>query len=370
MKITKAYKTELDPNNKQRTMMARSCGAARYVYNWGLTEWKTWYERGDKPSGMKLCKHFNSVKDEVCPWIREVPYAITESAFRNLYAAFQHFFRRVKNGEKPGYPKFKKRGVNGSFQLRSTRIEDDRVRLTGIGWVRLKERGYIPPTDSGASFGVYATISERAGRWFISVLVGEDIPEPVNGNNGVLGIDLGVKALATCSDGTVFENPRALRQEERKLKRLQRELSRRKKGGQNWRKTKAKIARCHQRIANIRRHAQHQVSHYATAKKKPKTVVLEDLNVSGMVKNRRLAQAISDAGMSELRWQIEYKAQWHGVDVLIADRFYPSSKTCSDCGSVKPQLKLSERRFACPDCGVVIDRDLNAALNLASLAHL
>lgn len=370
MKVLRAYKTELDPNNKQRTKMAHCCGAARYVYNWGLAEWKAWYERGDKPSGMRLCKHFNGIKDEFCPWIREIPYAVTESAFRNLDSAFRHFFRRVKSGEKPGYPKFKKRGANNGFQLRDTKIEDNRVRLTGIGWVRLKEKGYIPTTDSEAKFGVYATISERAGRWFISVLVQEEIPEPINGGNGALGVDLGIKALATCSDGTVFENPRALRKEERKLKRLQRELSRRTRGGKNWHKTKDKITCCHKRIADIRSHAQHQVSHYVTAKARPGTIVLENLNVSGMTKNHCLARAISDVGMYELRRQIEYKAEWYGCGVLIANRFYPSSKTCSECGSIKPQLKLSERRFVCPDCGIIIDRDLNAALNLASLALL
>ena len=150
--------------------MGRCCGAARFAYNWGIAECKAWYERGDKPSAYSLCKRFNSIKDELCPWIREIPYSVTESAFRNLGSAFQHFFRRVKNGdEEVGYPKFKKRGRrHNSFQLRGTKIENDRVRLTRLGWVRLKERNYIPV---GAKYGVYATISERAGRWYISVLV-------------------------------------------------------------------------------------------------------------------------------------------------------------------------------------------------------
>jgi putative transposase len=367
MKILRAYKTELNPNNKQETMFRKCAGTARFVYNWGLAEWKRQYENGGKPSAYSLRGQFNSNKDDECPWIREIPYAVTEAAFQNLGLAFQNFFRRVKNGNKKlGYPRFKKKGHNDSFQLRSTRVEYSRVRLTHIGWVKLKERGYIPISSTG--YGVYATISRKAGRWFISVLVEEEIPDPRNESTLTLGIDFGLKALAVCSDGTVFENPHALQREERKLKRLSKELSRRKKGGQNWKKTKRKIQRCHARIANIRKHALHQVSHYVTAKAKPKTVVLEDLNVRGMLQNRRLSKAISDVGFGELRRQIEYKANWNGIELAFADRFYPSSKTCSECGAIKPLLKLSERTFVCEECGTVIDRDLNAAMNLAALA--
>jgi len=370
MKILRAYKTELNPNNKQKTMFRKCAGTARFVYNWGLAEWKRQYETGEKPSCYGLCKQFNSIKDKECPWIREIPYAVTEAAFYNLGFAFKNFFRRIKSGnDKPGYPQFKKKGQDDSFQLRGTRIEHERVRLTHIGWVRLKERGYIPTTDSGAKFGIYATISRRDGRWFISMQVEEEVPKPESGSISVLGIDFGLKTLAVCSDGTVFENPRALQQEERKLKRLSKELSRRRKGGQNWKKTKRKIQRCHAKIANIRKHALHQVSHHVTAKTKPKTVVLEDLNVSGMLQNRHLSKAVSDVGFYELRRQTEYKARWYGVEVVIADRFYPSSKTCAACGAVKSVLKLSERKYVCEACGAIVDRDLNAALNLAALAE-
>jgi len=368
MKIQRAYKTELDPNNKQCTKMGRYCGASRYVYNWGLVEWKQWYEAGKKPSHFKLCKHFNSIKDDVCPWVREIPYAVTESAFRNLGNAFQHFFRRVKNGDKKvGYPKFKKRGQHNSFQSRNTRIENDRVRLTGIGWVRLKEHRYLPTTDSGVKFGTYATISERAGRWYISVQVEEEIPDPVNGSTLVVGVDFGLKALAVCSDGTVYENPHALREAQRKLGRLQRELDRRTKGGANWRKTKTKIQRQHARIANLRQHVLHDMSHDIIVNKHPAGVAIEDLNVSGMMSNHCLAQAIADARFYELRRQIEYKAKWHGVEVVMVDRWFPSSKTCSRCGCIKDDLTLDDRVFHCEDCGLEIDRDCNAALNLAAI---
>ena len=366
MLIQKAYKTELDPNNEQCTFFKQCAGTARLIYNWGLADRQERYKAEIKTSQYEQRKRFNALKRERFPWIVELPYAIVEKALVDLDAAFQHFFRRVKAGEKPGYPKFKSRKRSPlHFSLRNTKIETDRVRLTGIGWIRLKEDGYIPTIGD---YGTYATISERAGHWFISVLVEEEIEAQPNVDGDVLGIDLGIKSLAVCSDGTVFENPKALSQAERKLKRLQRELSRRTKGGQNWNGTKHKIQRCHYQIACIRKHALHQVSHYITAKAKPRIVVIEDLNVSGMTKNHHLAKAVNDSGMGELRRQIEYKARWYGVEIAIADRWFPSSKMCSECGATNQVLTLSDRTFVCPACGCIIDRDLNAALNLAALA--
>jgi len=348
-------------------MLRRCCGAARYIYNWGLAEWKAWYERGDKPSRYKLCKHFNAVKDDICPWVRELPYAVTESAFANLGLAFDNFFRRVKNGEeKAGYPKFKKRGRVNSFQLRGTKIKHDRVRLTGVGWVRLKERGYIP---TEGTYGIYATVSEIAGRWFISVLVKDNEEQPQNNGDKIIGVDFGLTHLAVCSDGTIFENPAALRQALRRLSRLNRELSRRKKGGKNWVKTKRKLQRAHAKVANIRRHALHQASYSLVFEKRPTLIVLENLNVSGMMKNRHLARAISDVGFYEMRRQIEYKAAWAGTEIAIASRWFPSSKTCSNCGCVKDALSLGDRVFICEHCGFEIDRDLNAAMNLAAFGR-
>jgi len=364
--ILKAYKTELDPNNEQRTFLMRCAGTARFIYNWGLADRQERFKAGIKTSQYDQRQRFNALKREQCPWIVDLPYAIIEKAFADLDAAFQHFFRRVKDGETPGYPKFKSRKRSPlHFSLRNTKIETDQVRLTGIGWVRLKEGGYLP---TEGPYGTYATISERAGHWFISVLVEEEIEVQPNMDGDILGVDLGIKSLAVCSDGTVFENPKALYQAERKLERLQRELSRRTRGRQNWNKTKRQIQRRHYRIANIRKHALHQVSHYVTAKAKPRVIVIEDLNVSGMTQNHHLARAVSDSGISELRRQIEYKARWYGTQVMIADRWFPSSRMCSECGATNKLLTLSDRTFICPACGCIIDRDLNAALNLAALA--
>jgi putative transposase len=366
MQILRAYKTELDPNDRQQTFFRGCAGAARWVYNWALADRKARYEEhGLNTSMYEQSRRLNATKDELAPWLRETPYAVQEKAMRDLDAAFTNFFRRVKHGEKPGYPKFKSKNTSpAKFSLRNAKIEGGRVRLTGIGWIRLKEHGYLPVEGP---YGVYAVVSEQAGRWFVSVLVEREVAEPAQGD-GVLGIDLGVKALATCSDGTVFENPKVLYKAERKLKRLEREKSRRQKGGKNRTKTVRKLQRCHARIANIRKHALHQVSHYVTVRAKPCIVVIEDLNVLGMEQNHHLAKALSDVGMGELRRQIEYKAKWHGVKVVVADRWYPSSKMCSECGATNQVLTLSDRTYVCPACGCILDRDLNAARNLAFLA--
>lgn len=366
--VITAYKTELDPNNEQRGLFVRFAGASRFVFNWALADRKAHYEAtGKGVSEYSQRKRFNAIKRNEFPWVTEIPYAVTEAAFANCKAAFDHFFRRVKVSEKPGYPKFKNRHGRKSFQLRNTKVEVDRVRLTGVGWVRLKERAYIPYGD-GVNYGTYTTVSERAGRWYISILVKEEVEIPDNDSTLVVGIDFGVKTLATLSNGETFENPKHLYKAERKLKRLQRELSRRTKGGQNWKKTKAKVQRAHAKVANCRKHLLHQISHHVTEELRPGTIVLEDLNVKGMVANGHLAKAIHDVSFAELRRQIEYKAERLGIEVIVADRWYGSSRTCSECGWYNHDLTLSDRTFVCQDCGVIIDRDLNAAMNLASLA--
>jgi len=376
MKINRAYKTELNPNNQQRGAFMQHSGAARFVYNWALADRIERYEAGNPTNLYEQKRRFNALKNEQFPWICQTAYCTTEQAFRNLDTAYQNFFRRVKKGaEKPGFPRFRsrKQGI-GSFTMRgSIHIECNRIKLPSardglqIGWVRLKERGYLP-TNGVKVLSV--NISEKAGRWFASVQAEVDIPDPEAGTGEPVGVDFGIKVLAFCSDGMEFERIKPLvKTTERKLKRLQREFARRKRGSKNREKTKRKIARCHAKIANIRKHALHNVSYHVTAKTKPSTVVVEDLNVAGMLKNHCLAKAISDASFGELRRQIEYKGQWYGVDIVTAGRFYPSSKTCSGCGSVKPLLKLSDRTFVCEKCGMVIDRDLNAARNLASLIN-
>jgi len=375
----RAYKSRLELNNKQKSWCNRCAGTTRYVFNWGLAEWQRQYEAYkadntlERPSQYGLSTQFTQAKDELCPWIRDIPYAVTEAAFQRLGLAFKNFFRRVKKGDdKAGYPKFKGRSGCKSFQLKGVKVERDRVYLPNARhlqgqWVRLSQEDYIPV---GAEYGNYATISERAGHWYISILVKDEEDIQADLNPTVIGVDFGIKSLAVLSNGKVFENPKALREAQVKLARLQREVSRREKGSANRKKSVAKLAKAHKRVTDIREHTLHQISDYVTAKCKPSVIVLEDLNVKGMLQNHCLAQAITDVSFAELRRQIEYKAERLGIQVVIADRWFPSSKTCSNCGCVRSDLTLSDRTFICPECGLEIDRDLNAARNLAKYGHL
>lgn len=269
-----------------------------------------------------------------------------------------------------GFPKFKSRknGI-GSFRLTGAiHITETHIKLPRIGWLRLKEHGYIP-TDGIHILSV--TVSESAGRLFVSAQCKTEI-EPAQAIGEPIGIDLGIKELAVTSDGQRFENPKPLKKAQARLQRLQRELSRRKKGGKNREKTRKKVAKVHQRIANIRRDTLHKVTSTIVAKTKldserPSVIVLEDLNVSGMLANHCLAQAISDIGFAEFKRQIEYKVIWYGSELMVADRFFPSSRLCRFCGCINSELKLSDREWTC-DCGAVHDRDLSAAINLKNLA--
>jgi len=325
------------------------------------------YAEGRKTSVLAEKKRLNAIKDDVAPWLRELPYVVLENALRNLDTAYKNFFRRVKTGGAPGFPRFKsrKRGL-GNFTLRgSIHITETHIKLPIIGWVRFWEHGYMPTTKRARLLSV--TISERAGHWEVSLQVEETVPDPSPATGEAVGVDFGLSHLAVASDGRVWDNPTPLRHAQQRLKRIQREVSRRVKGGKNRAKSVRKLARAHRRVANIRKWTLHQISR-DLVKTKPGTIVIEDLNVQGMLTNHCLAQAISDVGFAELRRQITYKATWAGIQVVFADQWYPSSKTCSECGLVNPDLTLADRTFVCPACGVVLDRDLNAARNLKNLA--
>lgn len=367
MQILKAYKTELNPNDTQKRIFMQCCGASRWCYNWGLAAMIEARAQGRKSSVYAEKKRLNAIKDEIAPWLRELSYTVEQDAFERLKVAYENFFRRVKAGEKPGFPKFKSRKNSiGSFNLRGNlHVTETRIKLPVIGWVRIYEHGYMPTAKAVELCSV--TVSERAGHWEASLLVKEEREEPIPATGEPVGVDFGIKILATISDGRVYENPKALRLAQSALKRAQREVSRRVKGSANRRKSVVKLARAHRRVANIRKWALNQISH-DLVKNKPRAIVIEDLNVRGMLANHCLAQAISDVGFAELRRQIEYKAARAGVAVLFADRWYPSSKTCSECGHVKPELTLADREYVCHECGVVLDRDLNAAMNLKKLA--
>lgn len=371
MEIIRGYKVELDINNKQRTLLLQCAGIARWAWNWGLARRIQEYEEtGRSSNAIEQHRQLNALKKTEYPWLYNYSKAIPQESLRNLDKAYQNFFQRVKTGGVPGFPKFKskKRGI-GSFRLTGIiHIKNDKIRLPRIGWLRLKERGYIP-TD-----GIHilsATISEKAGRWFVSIQCRKEI-EVSQATGEPIGVDLGIKTLAVCSNGQRFENPRALKKAQHRLQRRQRELSRRKKGSQNYKKTKVKIAKIYYRIANIRKDTLHKATSIIVAKTKPNderpsVIVVEDLNVIGMLKNHCLAQAIGDASMNEFHRQLGYKAIWNGEELMVAHRFFPSSRLCRHCDSINSELMLSDRMWAC-DCGAILDRDLNAAINLRNLA--
>ena len=368
--IFRAFKTELDLNNQQRSACLRHAGAARFAYNWGLERKMAAYQADKKvPSAIDLHRELNRLKKGELSWMYEISKRAPQEALRDLDQAFQHFFRRVKEKRagksvKVGFPRFKsrKRGV-GSFRLNGAiRIYDCHIQLPRLGILKLKERDYLPVT------GVHilsATVSEKAGRWFVSVQVEMEIPDPEPVEKPVAGVDLGINRLAQVSDGTCFENPRALKKSLTRLKRLQRRVSRRKPGSANRQKAVQQLAKAHYRVANIRKDSLHQATTWLARNKS--AIVLEDLHVKGMLKNRRVAQAIADVGLYEFRRQLQYKGQWYGCEVFLADRFFPSSKRCSSCGSIKDNLSLSERTYRCENCGRVINRDWNAAINLEQL---
>ena len=372
MRVLRAFKTELDLNHAQKTACARHAGAARYAYNWGLARKIEAYQAGQKvPTAIDLHRELNALKKTELAWMYAVSKCAPQEALRNLDQAYAHFFRRVKEKHAGkniavGFPHFKsKKNGLGSFRLTGAiHVFEKAIQLPRLGVLRLKERGYLPTEDLHI---LNATVSERAGRWFVSVQVEMEIPDPEPVEKGVAGVDLGILHLATVSDGNWVDNPRALKQGLMKIKRLQRRVSRRQKGSANRQKAVQQLAQAHWRVANIRKDALHQTTSWLAKTKS--AIVLEDLNVSGMLKNHHLAQAIADVGLYEFRRQMSYKGEWYGCEVLVADRYYPSSKRCSRCGQVKPDLTLNEREYHCAYCGLVIDRDLNAAINLEQLLY-
>lgn len=365
-----SHRIALDPNDRQVTYFARACGTARFAYNWALAEWQRQYQaRKDDPtlpvpSEAALRRQLNAIKAEQFPWMADVTKNAPQQAIKNLGSAFKRFF--AGQGK---YPRFKKKGVHDSFRAdpgpdknhpNAVDVTAKRIKLPVIGWVRMRE----PLRFSGKVMS--AVVSRAADRWFVSLTVEIEHQAPVRETQAAGGVDLGVKALATISDGSTFDGPKALRSNLARLKRQSRALSRKVKGSANRRKAKAKLARLHARIGNIRADGLHKlttilVSRFAL-------LGIEDLNVRGMMANDRLALSIADMGFYEFRRQLEYKAAMAGTRIVVADRWYASSKTCSDCGSMIDALPLSVREWDCQACGSHHDRDLNAARNLMKMA--
>jgi len=359
-----AHRIALHPNNVQATYLARAAGVARFAYNWALSEWRRQYvaHQADPelptPSQFSLRRQLNAIKREQFPWMMNVTKCAPQMAIIQLGEAFKNFF-----AHRARYPKFRRKGVDNRFTLTNDefRVDGKRFYIPKLGWVRMREAlrftGRI----------VSATVSRRADRWHVSITVdATDASLSPAENQGVVGIDLGVSALATLSTGEQWLGPKPLRSLLDRLRQLARSLSRKVKGSRNRDRVKRRLARLHARIANMRRDGLHKLTTSVT--RRFHTIGIEDLNVKGMLANRHLSRAIADMGFHELRRQLSYKAAWRGGHVVVVDRWYPSSKTCSCCGYRLKELALGTRSWTCPGCGVHHDRDINAAVNLKNMA--
>jgi putative transposase len=366
-----AHKIALDPTPEQAIYFARASGVARFAWNWALVRWQEeyalWkeYQCGPKPTEISIRSALNAVKDDTFPWMLEVTKNAPQQAIKNLGAAFKNFFEgRAK------YPKLKKKGVaHDSFRAdpgsdkahpNAIQVDGKRIKLPVIGWIKMRESvRFVGRIKS-------AIVSRTADRWFVSLSVEVDHMPPVRKTQVAGGVDLGVKALATLSDGTVIEGPKAMRKRLKILRRRSRAHSRKVKGSANRRKSARRLARLHARIANVRKDALHKAT---TAIVRKFTIIgIEDLNVRGMMQNRCLALAIADIGAFEFRRQLSYKAPMNSSRVVVADRWFPSSRLCNACGHLHADMTLADRDWVCDVCGMVHDRDENAAINLKNMA--
>lgn len=360
-----AHKIALKPNNVQATYFARASGTARFAYNWALAEWKRQYDACKvnpslpKPSQAALRRQLNAIKQEQFPWMLDVTKNAPQMAIIQLGIAFRNFFKGTAK-----YPQFRKKGTHDRFTLTNDQFQVDgsRIRIPNLGWVRMRE------TLRFAGKIMSATISRVADRWFVSITVDtyDNSHLPKAENQGAVGVDLGVSVLATLSTGERIIGPKAHKASLCRLRRLSRSLSRKAKGSNNRKKAKIKIARLHAKNSTIRKDNLHKLTTELT--RRFDTIGIEDLNVKGMMQNRHLSRAIADMGFYELRRQLEYKAEFRGGLVVVASRWFASSKICSSCSNALEILPLSVREWICPCCNIVHDRDLNAANNLKNLA--
>ena len=378
--MKRAYKIEINPTDEQKSKIHQTIGVSRFIYNFYIAHNKEIYAREGKfVSGMDFSKWLNNKyipNNKDMKWIKEVSSKATKQAIMNGDKAFRDFFKKAK-----GFPRFKKKknqDVKAYFPKNNKTdwtLERHRVKIPTLGWVRLKEFGYIPVNSIVKS----GTVSQKADRYYVSILVEENDKKVYKSTNEGVGIDLGVKEFVVCSNGIKFKNinkTSTVKKVEKKLKREQRKLSRKyeslkirnknlKEGratSQNIQKQLVKVQKLHQRLTNIRTDYINKIVS-SIIKQKPSYITIEDLNVKGMMKNKHLSKAIASQKFFEFKNKLVFKCKQNDVELRVVDRFYPSSKTCSNCGKVNKDLKLSDRIYRC-NCGLAIDRDLNASINL------
>jgi putative transposase len=383
VKVRQAYRFALDPGPAQERALRSHAGASRFTWNWGLARCTELYEaEGRWYSAADLHRLWNAEKkaDLALAWWAENSKCAYQEAFRDLERALRDFVKSKKGqrkGRRLGFPRFKKRGKSRDsfrFGAGAMRCSGNTVTLPRLGTVKTHEgTGKLATgVGDGTARILSATVSRTAQRWFVSftVEVDRDTPQRHARPGSAVGIDLGVKTLLTGADdrGRLIKiaGPKPLRAALRKLRRASRAHSRKQPGSANRRRSAAKLARVHARVANVRADALHRAT--SALARKYETVAVEDLNVTGMTRNRSLARAVIDQGFGQARRILGYKTAWNGGTLVTADRFYPSSKPCSSCGWRKPSLTLKERVFACEHCGHAEDRDVNAARNLLKLA--
>jgi IS605 OrfB family transposase len=358
--MLRAHKIRLHPTPEQTTYFEQATGTARFVFNWGLEHWKNQYEAGGKPSALALKKQFNAIKEAQFPWVYLVSKSVVEGAFQDLGAAFTNFFDGLKTGRKVGYPQFKsKKRSKASFYLANDRF------TVGDHWIDMSKLGRVNMAETLRLEGkiLAARISKWAKWWFVSIAVQLPDDVPLNANPPA-GLDVGLLRLGTLSDGRWFENQKPLRNLLKQLKRLHRSLSRKPKGSKNYEKARLKLATVYYRIACIRDDILHKMT--TEIARTSGLVGVEDLNVKGMMHNRKLALSLQDAALGRLLDLLASKVQTAGGTLIKVDRFFPSSKACSQCGWKHDHLTLADRTFCCgnPACAQVIDRDFNAAINI------